>query len=963
MDAVRSMITRKRTNKKMILQEVSGVFKPGTITLVLGQPGSGKSALMKLLSGRFPKKQNITIEGEVTYNGTPASDVGNILPQLVSYVQQHDKHYPELTVKETLEFAHSACGGDVSPTDVSHFVNGSAQENAEAVEAAQVLSKNYTYVVIQQLGLENCQNTVVGDAMLRGVSRGERKRVTTGEMAFGNKYVMMMDEISTGLDSAATFDIITTQRSIAKEFRKTVVISLLQPSPEVFALFDNVMIMNAGRLIYHGLSKEVLNYFENIGFKCPPFCDVADFLLDLGTRNQFEYEVCEEDQIQEYLVWIYWLNPLSWSVRALVVNQYTDAQFDVCMYDGIDYCLMHNKTMGKFSLSSYEVPPEKYWIWYGMVYSAASDLWYTVPDPANPKETIALLKGISGYALPGTITALMGSSGAGKTTLMDVIAGRKTGGKIQGQILLNGHPATDLAIRRSTGYCEQMDIHSESSTIREALTFSAFLRQGADVPDSYKYASVDECLDLLGLNPIADQIIRGSSVEQMKRLTIGVELAAQPSVLFLDEPTSGLDARSAKLIMDGVRKVANTGRTIICTIHQPSAEVFRVFDSLLLLKRGGETVFAGELGENASEMIDYFESINGVTKLKDNYNPATWMLELIGAGTRTDFAKIYQLSTPCERWLATLENDGISLPSLTYNESQITIKRGAAQVVQLKFLMKRVWNLYWRTSSFNLTRFNFSQTLGLLLGFMYLDVEYASYTSINSGMGMLFVAMALLGLVAFDGMVSIAAVERTVFYRERSSHTYNMIWYIFATSVMELLYVFIDVLLFLVSLYPMVGFKGTSGFLNCWVIFSCYTLLQAYIAEFLVFLLPNTNLVNFFGIVVFSISFIFSGFSPPASSLPSSTKWLHDIVPMSYSLSAVATTVFGQCSGSGDIGCREMTNIPPTLAGGITVKEHLEVNFLMKDNEFSRNCGVLAAILLLVRVLTLLAMRICNYRT
>ncbi|KAG2866058.1 hypothetical protein PC119_g28118 [Phytophthora cactorum] len=153
----------------------------------------------------------------------------------------------------------------------------------------------------------------------------------------------------------------------------------------------------------------------------------------------------------------------------------------------------------------------------------------------------------------------MGSSGAGKTTLMDVIAGRKTEGTIKGKILLNGYEATDLAIRRSTGYCEQMDIHSEAATFREALTFSSFLRQDSSVPDSKKYDSVNECLDLLDMHSIADKIIRGSSVEQMKRLTIGVELAAQPSVLFLDEPTSGLDARSAKMIMDGVRKVADSG--------------------------------------------------------------------------------------------------------------------------------------------------------------------------------------------------------------------------------------------------------------------------------------------------------------------------------------------------------------------------------------------------------------------
>ncbi|KAG6606657.1 pleiotropic drug resistance protein ABC superfamily [Phytophthora cinnamomi] len=369
---------------------------------------------------------------------------------------------------------------------------------------------------------------------------------------------------------------------------------------------------------------------------------------------------------------------------------------------------------------------------------AFRDLWYSVPDPTHPKATIDLLKGVSGFALPGTITALMGSSGAGKTTLMDVIAGRKTGGEIRGDIMLNGHPATDLAIRRATGYCEQMDIHSDASTFREALTFSAFLRQGADIPDSQKYDSINECLELLDLHPIADQIIRGSSTEQMKRLTIGVELAAQPSVLFLDEPTSGLDARSAKLIMDGVRKVADTGRTIVCTIHQPSAMVFEVFDSLLLLKRGGEMVFFGDLGEKAVNLIKYFESIDGVGKLEKDYNPATWMLDVIGAGVgnengpKTDFVSLFKSSEQYRQLESNMDREGVARPSPSLPPLEFKRKRAASNWVQATFLTKRWFDLYWRTPSFNLTRIVVSMVLAISLGVSYLDTEYVSYQGVNS---------------------------------------------------------------------------------------------------------------------------------------------------------------------------------------------------------------------------------------
>ncbi|OWZ01651.1 ABC transporter [Phytophthora megakarya] len=282
---------KKRVVRKEILKDVSGMFAPGKITLLLGQPGSGKSSLLKMLSGRFPIEKNIKVEGEITFNNVQREKIIKRLPQFVAYVNQRDKHYPVLTAKETLEFAHKFSGGELSRRGEELLWKGTPQENLEAQEAAKAVFAHYPDVIIQQLGLQNCQDTIVGDAMTRGVSGGERKRVTTGEMEFGMKYVTLMDEISTGLDSAATYDIISTQRSVAHKLRKTVVIALLQPSPEVFALFDDVMILNEGQVMYHGPCNDVENYFEGLGFSCPPARDIADYLLDLGTPEQHRYEI------------------------------------------------------------------------------------------------------------------------------------------------------------------------------------------------------------------------------------------------------------------------------------------------------------------------------------------------------------------------------------------------------------------------------------------------------------------------------------------------------------------------------------------------------------------------------------------------------------------------------------------------------------------------------------------------
>lgn len=267
---------------KPILKNLSGVFEPGTMTLVPGQPGSGKSSLLKVLSGRFPMAKNIRLGGEILYNGQPHTALAKTLPQCVAYVTQQDIHLPTLTVKETLAFAHTFSGGGAVPSDLEYH---------ESTDAAAKLYADMPSLVVQQFGLQHCQDTVVGDVMLRGISGGAKKRVTADEMEFGNKFVTLLDEISTGLDSAATLDLISRQRRLATTFRKTVVIALLQPAPEVVELFDNVVLLNDGDIVYFGPRDRVQTYFYDLGIACPPRRDLADFLVDLGTDRQQRYVV------------------------------------------------------------------------------------------------------------------------------------------------------------------------------------------------------------------------------------------------------------------------------------------------------------------------------------------------------------------------------------------------------------------------------------------------------------------------------------------------------------------------------------------------------------------------------------------------------------------------------------------------------------------------------------------------
>ena len=273
-----------------------------------------------------------------------------------------------------------------------------------------------------------------------------------------------------------------------------------------------------------------------------------------------------------------------------------------------------------------------------------------------------------------------------------------------------------------------MDVHEPTATVREALRFSAKLRQPREVPLQEKYDYCETIIRLLEMESIAGATVgtigSGLNQEQRKRLTIGVELASKPELLlFLDEPTSGLDSGAAFNIVRFLRKLADAGQAILCTIHQPSAVLFEHFDELLLLKSGGRTVFHGELGHDSKHLLEYFES-NGGKKCPPDVNPAEYMLEVIGAGDPNyhgpDWGDVWDASS--ERQARTEEIQ--SLIEKRRNASvqgQIKDEREYAMplATQIYTVTHRNFVAYWRSQDYLVGKFMLHIFTGLFNTFTF----------------------------------------------------------------------------------------------------------------------------------------------------------------------------------------------------------------------------------------------------
>jgi ABC-type multidrug transport system ATPase subunit/ABC-type multidrug transport system permease subunit len=339
-----------------------------------------------------------------------------------------------------------------------------------------------------------------------------------------------------------------------------------------------------------------------------------------------------------------------------------------------------------------------------------------------------LLNDVSGYVKPGTLTALIGESGAGKTTLLNVLAQRVDGGVVSGHVSVN-NSAPGRSFRRRTGYVQQQDVHLPESTVREALRFSATLRQPKDVPIEEKLAYVENVIEILEMQDYAEAVIgvpgNGLDLEQRKRTTIGVELVAKPALLFVDEPTSGMDSQSAWSIVRLLRKLANAGQATLCTIHQPSSVLFDEFDRLLLLTKGGKTVFFGSIGDQGQNVIDYFES-NGAFSCPTDANPAEYILDVIGAGASghvdRDWNQMWMQSTGHKEAIAEIQalrcEDSVA-GSGSQAQAPVETEFAMPWFSQYRAVQWRIYLHYWRNPTYIMGKVFLNVAAGLFVGFTF----------------------------------------------------------------------------------------------------------------------------------------------------------------------------------------------------------------------------------------------------
>ncbi|KAE8649240.1 hypothetical protein Csa_014650 [Cucumis sativus] len=458
---------------------------------------------------------------------------------------------------------------------------------------------------------------------------------------------------------------------------------------------------------------------------------------------------------------------------------------------------------------------------------------------------------------------------------------------------------------------------------------------------------VEEVMSLVELDTLRHALVgipgsTGLSTEQRKRLTIAVELVANPSIIFMDEPTSGLDARAAAIVMRAVRNTVDTGRTVVCTIHQPSIDIFEAFDELILMKRGGKVIYGGKLGTHSQSMIDYFEGISGVTQIPKSYNPATWMLEVTTPAFEQrigkDFADIYKNSEQYKDVEASIEH--YSVPA--EGEEPLKFESTYSQD-KLSQFMSCLWKqrtMYWRSPhslQCNETSFHIDRCINIWISILeYWYAKEFNSRRVNNA----------------SSVQPIVSIERTVFYRERAAGMYSPIVYALAQGLMEIPYIGAQTIIFGVTTYLMVNFERSLGKFLLYILFMFLTFTYfTFYGMMAVGLTPTQHMAAIVSSAFYSLWNLFNGFLVPKTSIPRWWIWFYYACPVSWTLRGIISSQLGDV---------ETMIEGPGFEG--TVKQYLEVSLGYGDGMIGVSVAVLFAFIFLFFSVFATSLKLINFQ-
>ncbi|KAK7129482.1 hypothetical protein R3I94_017635 [Phoxinus phoxinus] len=541
-----------------------------------------------------------------------------------------------------------------------------------------------------------------------------------------------------------------------------------------------------------------------------------------------------------------------------------------------------------------------------------------------------ILIDLNGIMKPG-LNAILGATGSGKSSFLDVLAARKDPAGLSGEVLIDGAPQPPN-FKCLSGYVVQDDVVMGTLTVRENLRFSAALRLPKTIKQREKDAKVERLIQELGLSKVADsrvgtQLIRGVSGGERKRTNIGMELIIDPAVLFLDEPTTGLDASTANSVLMLLKKMARSGRTIILSIHQPRYSIYRLFDSLTLLV-GGRTVYHGP----AQEALQYFSEI-GYTCEPHN-NPADFFLDVInGDSTAVTLNKLHnneeldqdQLSSSLKGIEDRLVEEYRNSSSFKHTKGELeriaqgqensirvkiktrTITYSTSFFHQFNWVLKRTFRNLMLNPQTSFAQIGVVIFLALVVGAIFFGLQEDS-SGVQNRIGALFFITTN---QCFSSVSSaeLFISERKLFVHEYISGYYRVSVYFLSKLLSDILTLrTIPAIIFSCVAYWMIGLKAS---VEAFFIFLFSIIMVSYTATAMTLAISADQTVVAIANIFMTISFVFMMiFSGLLVNLPSVAGWLNWLKYFSIPRYGLAALEINEFTGLNFCDIRNTTGTP-----------------------------------------------------